>query len=97
MKSKNITPNNSMSLDEYILYDNINVDEYHDVFDYEKVDEPFKNDNAIHKCNDTQTSLSDLFDCELASDSSVDYVSKKLNSIDDNLCVHKLNGKYYIK
>ena len=25
MKSKNITPNNSMSLDEYILYDNINV------------------------------------------------------------------------
>lgn len=31
-----------MSLDEYILYDNINVDEYHDVFDYEKVDEPLK-------------------------------------------------------
>jgi hypothetical protein len=97
MKSKNIIPNNSMSLDEYIFYDNINVDEYHDVFGYEKEDEPFKNDNAIHKCNDAQTSLNDLFDCELASDSGVDYVSRKLNAIDDNLCVHKLNGKYYFK
>jgi transposase-like protein len=27
----------------------------------------------------------------------VDYVSRKLKSIDDNLCVHKLNEKYYIK
>ena len=34
MKSKNITPNNSMSLDEYILYDNINVDEYHVTIKY---------------------------------------------------------------
>ena len=42
MKLKNSTRINSKSLDEYLLYDNVNVDEYHDVFNYEKELEPLK-------------------------------------------------------
>ena len=86
-----------MLLDEYIFYGNINVDEYHDVFDYEKECKPLKRDYFLHKCDNTQTSLDDFFDSDLPSVSSFDYASKKLNSIKDNLCVHKHNGKYYIK
>ena len=97
MKSKNTTPNCTMSLDEYIVYDNINVDEYSDVFDYEKEAEPLKTDNPILKCVDSQMFLDDLFDCDLPDTSPVNYVSKKLNSIDNNLNIHFLNEKYYIK
>ena len=42
MKLKNNTRINSKSLDEYLLYDNVNVDEYDDVFNYEKELEPLK-------------------------------------------------------